>query len=283
MNSFEVLQLERRDFVNHFASEYSKQLLESATDKNLVDAVLYSLNGNGKRFRPVLGLFFAEAFGAAPNLVMPWCFAVEMVHTYSLIHDDLPCMDNDDFRRGQPTNHKVFGEANALLAGDALLTESFLLIAKSYQERPSLAVELIKILSTNAGINGMIGGQSLDIKIKSESFTQKDLLNIQINKTAALIRAITHGVALVIGLPAEQVAQSRIFGESLGLAFQIKDDWLDSQDKIEPASWPHLIGLEKTNKYLQDVSNESMQTLKNLNIHSGPLFSLINYNLERLQ
>ncbi|MGZ5278926.1 MAG: polyprenyl synthetase family protein [Pseudobdellovibrionaceae bacterium] len=249
----------------------------------LKESIAYSYQRGGKRFRPVLALLVAETFAVHPQRVLAWSMAVEMIHTYSLIHDDLPCMDNDDFRRGEPTNHKKFGETTALLAGDALLTEAFSLIAQSYKDEPDIGLQLIAMLSQAAGLFGMVGGQAIDLEFHQQKPSFSDLEQMHLMKTGALIRVSAEGSALLCGLPVEKVNLCREFGEHLGLAFQIQDDLIDAKEKLEPGSFPAVLGLEQTEKYLADLNQTALQNLADLGITHGPLKELVHYNQNRTQ
>ncbi len=247
----------------------------------LKDSIAYSYSRGGKRFRPVLSLLIAESFAVHPQRVLPWALAVEMIHTYSLIHDDLPCMDNDDFRRGEPTNHKKFGETTALLAGDALLTEAFSQIANSYKDDPNVGLKLVALLSQAAGLFGMVGGQAIDLEFQKQKPNFQDLEQMHLMKTGALIRVSAEGAAFVCGLPVEKVELCRQFGENLGLAFQIQDDLLDAKEKEEPGSFPAVLGHEQTERYLTDLTQRCLQSLKDLGITEGSLTELVLYNQSR--
>ena len=192
----------------------------------LIEAMRYSLLAGGKRLRPIFVLDFCRMCGGDWRAAAPFAAAVEMIHTYSLIHDDLPCMDDDDLRRGKPTNHKVYGEAVAVLAGDALLTEAFSLIA-SAPYSAEVRIRATQVLAECAGALGMVGGQILDIQSETRECTDQEVLNIQERKTGALIKA-----ACVLGVLAgcgseEQIVWASKFARHLGLAFQIRDDILD--------------------------------------------------------
>ena len=194
--------------------------------QELFSAMRYSLLAGGKRLRPILALDFCRMCGGDWKTAAPFAAAVEMIHTYSLIHDDLPCMDNDDFRRGKPTNHKVYGEAIAVLAGDALLTAAFSYIAKASLSADA-RIEAVSVLAEYAGELGMVGGQVLDIKSEERSCTEQEVLDIQSRKTGALIKAACLlGVIAGNGTAAQKTAATD-FAHHLGLAFQIRDDVLD--------------------------------------------------------
>lgn len=192
----------------------------------IIEAMKYSLLAGGKRLRPIFVLDFCRMCGGDWKAAAPFAAALEMIHTYSLIHDDLPCMDNDDLRRGKPTNHKVYGEAIAVLAGDGLLTEAFSMIASAPFDA-EIRIRAISVLAEYAGVLGMVGGQVLDIQSESRACTEQEVLNIQDRKTGALIKA-----ACVLGVLAgdgseEQIVWATKFARHLGLAFQIRDDILD--------------------------------------------------------
>ena len=197
-----------------------------APQKKLFDAMRYSLLAGGKRLRPVMVLAFCELCGGNAENVLPFAAALEMVHTYSLIHDDLPCMDNDDYRRGKLTNHRVFGEATAVLAGDALLTAAFgqLASAKLPAER---IVEAVRVLSLCAGEMGMVGGQVLDMDAEMRICTEQEVIDIQSRKTGALISAACQLGVIAAGGSSKQQTAAAQYADSLGLAFQIQDDILD--------------------------------------------------------
>ncbi len=239
--------------------------------KKLFDAMRYSLLAGGKRLRPVMLLDFCKMSGGAVKSAMPLAAAIEMVHTYSLIHDDLPSMDNDDFRRGNPTNHKVYGEAVAILAGDALLTAAFEFAAKAELE-PAAQVRAIRVLAECAGCTGMVGGQVLDIMSEERACTEREILDVQIRKTGALIRAAClMGVIAAGGTGAQQEA-AVIFADHLGLAFQIRDDMLDvigSAEKLGKAvgtdetknTFVRLYGLERCEELVREHTQIAIDAL----------------------
>lgn len=199
---------------------------DSEPQQKLFSAMRYSLLAGGKRLRPALVFDFCRMCGGAWEQAAPFAAAVEMVHTYSLIHDDLPCMDNDDYRRGMPTNHKVYGEATAVLAGDGLLTAAFSQLA-SAPFSAEARIRAVGVLSSRAGETGMVGGQILDMDSEERACTEREILDIQSRKTGALIQA-----ACVLGViagdgTARQEEAAAAFASHLGLAFQIRDDMLD--------------------------------------------------------
>jgi len=254
-------------------------------DSDLTKAVRYSLWQKGKRFRPTLAILLAEEFGVSPRQVMPVAIAVEMIHTYSLIHDDLPCMDDDDIRRGEPTNHKVYGEALALLAGDALQAEAFRVVALGYQDRPEIGLKVISLLGEAAGALGMVGGQALDMSFERHPDLAQNvdgLLQMHALKTGALIRVACEGAAVAMGLPARTQQLCRELGASIGLAFQLKDDLLDSsENQLEPGSLPAAIGLAATEQRLKQTTEHANELLRQLGRPEGPLHNLVRYNYDR--
>lgn len=199
---------------------------DTAPQKELFQAMRYSLLAGGKRLRPIFVFDFCRMCGGDWEKAVPFAAAIEMVHTYSLIHDDLPCMDNDDYRRGKLTNHKVFGEALAVLAGDGLLTAAFSQIAKAPFSAES-KIQAVEILSDCAGEMGMVGGQVLDMKSEQRQCTKQEVLDIQSRKTGALIRASCILGVIAAGGDAAQLTAADQFAANLGLAFQIRDDMLD--------------------------------------------------------
>ncbi len=213
-----------RQMVDDFLS---KQFLENADHKVLLDAMRYSLLAGGKRIRPLLVMAFCEACGNDLTITaLPAAAALEMLHCYSLIHDDLPCMDDDDFRRGKPTNHKVYGEAIATLAGDALLTASFRYLAE-VDITAVQRIECIKVLSLAAGESGMVAGQTLDLLGETRSLNDTELRKLHRCKTGALIAAACKIGTIIGGGTDAQITAAEEFGYHLGLAFQIRDDILD--------------------------------------------------------
>jgi geranylgeranyl diphosphate synthase type II len=194
--------------------------------QTIMESMRYSLLAGGKRLRPIFVLDFCRMCGGDWQAAAPFAAALEMIHTYSLIHDDLPCMDNDDLRRGKPTNHKVYGEAMAVLAGDGLLTEAFTMLA-SAPFSAEIRIRAVQVLAECAGALGMVGGQVLDILSEQRQCNEQEIINIQSRKTGALIKA-----ACILGVVAgngtqEQIEAADAFAENLGLAFQIRDDMLD--------------------------------------------------------
>lgn len=214
----------RRHVERYLETYYAR--FRNEPQKILFDSMDYSLLAGGKRLRSMLLLEFCHMVGGDWKKALPFAAAIEMIHTYSLIHDDLPCMDNDDFRRGKPTNHKVYGETMAILAGDALLTDAFT-VASSASLPAESVLQAIQVLSECAGSLGMVGGQVLDIQSEDRLFTEQEVLDIQTRKTGALIRAACAMGAIAGGATPEQYDAACQYAAGLGLAFQIRDDMLD--------------------------------------------------------
>lgn len=220
--------------------------------ESLVNAMSYSLLNAGKRVRPVLTLEFARLCGGNYDHAIPAACAVECIHTYSLIHDDLPCMDDDDFRRGKPSCHKAFDEATALLAGDALLTMAFELIANAQDIAPENKAAAIGVLAKNSGMCGMIGGQVIDIESEGKEPELQNMINMFKGKTCALIQAACTMGCIVAGATKEQIAAADTYGYELGMAFQIIDDVLDTIGDFEKVGKP--IGSDAEKQKANSVS-----------------------------
>ena len=269
---------------------------ESAPPETLHRAMRYSVFAGGKRLRPVLVIAGAEAVGGNMAAVMPTACAVEMIHTYSLIHDDLPAMDNDDFRRGAPTNHKVFGEALAILAGDALLTLAFRLLADNVpatSSGPRLRDVLVEIADA-AGSPGMVGGQVADIECEGKPADAEIVDYIHTHKTAALIRASIRAGAILSGATPAQLAALGVVGGALGLAFQIMDDILDvtatteelgktaGKDQAQQkATYPAVHGIEASRRRAQALVAEAHAVLAPFGPRALPLCALGTFMIDR--
>jgi geranylgeranyl diphosphate synthase type II len=245
----------------------------------LYESMSYSTNSGGKRFRPVLCLWSYETLGHDPIVALPFAAAIEMIHCYSLIHDDLPCMDNDDLRRGKPSNHKAFDEATALLAGTTLLTEAIGLVATTYE--PAKSKSLVEALCRASGFVGMCGGQAIDI-FKSDKLTTHDLDTLHSLKTGAMIAIAAEGAAILAQAPSEKSEALKKYAELLGLAFQVADDVLDyDPENIEPASYPAVVGIEETKKYLNELTLKATDQLSIFGDKASALKTLALYNQNR--
>ena len=247
----------------YIRERFGARMRERGVPEGLLAAMEYSLMAGGKRLRPCLCLSFAELFGASRASVMPFAAGFELIHTYSLIHDDLPAMDDDDLRRGRPSNHKVFGEAGAILAGDGLLTEAFGCMSRTW---PAIAAELglpaLAEAARAAGAAGMVGGQMLDMEFTArQGISLAELAHMQALKTGALITSSCVCGAILAGAAEDGVARAREYGEAVGAAFQIVDDILDevgdeatigkpvgSDREQGKTTYPSLVGLDESRR-----------------------------------
>jgi len=282
------------DYLTRRATEVNQWLdallpSEATPPTRLHRAMRYSLMAGGKRLRPILVLAAGESFGASTDNLMPAACAIEMIHTYSLIHDDLPAMDNDDLRRGRPTCHKAFDEATAILAGDALLTQAFRVLAA---ELPHLNAErqlrVIREISNAAStIDGMIGGQMADIESEGQPVDETTLEYIHRSKTGALITAPVVVGGLIAGASEPELDKLRAYGQRIGLAFQIADDILDVTSTSEQlgktagkdlaahkATYPALHGVEQSEARMQQLVSEAIDIVAGLGQDAGRLAEL---------
>ncbi|MBQ3105675.1 MAG: polyprenyl synthetase family protein [Lachnospiraceae bacterium] len=276
---------------------------EEGYQKTVIEAMNYSLLAGGKRLRPLLTTESAAVFGGSRKRVAPFAAALEMIHTYSLVHDDLPAMDNDAYRRGKPTTHVKYGEAMAILAGDGLLNLAFETAAGALTEEGLSAEELaragkaLSVLAAKAGIYGMIGGQTADIEAEALSpgeATKERLLFIHTHKTAALIQAAMMTGAILAGAGEEDIDKMARIGYNIGVAFQIQDDILDvtsslevlgkmtgSDEKNEKVTYVTLEGLEQAGKEVARLSEEALKLLASLPGDTGFLRRLTEYLITR--
>ncbi|MCC6730365.1 MAG: polyprenyl synthetase family protein [Chthonomonadales bacterium] len=266
-----------------------------ATPTRLQEAIRYSVLAPGKRLRPVLLLASAEAVGGDPRDVLPTACALECIHAFSLIHDDLPCMDDDDYRRGRPTSHRVFGEAVALLAGDALLALAFELVAaNAATSAPERVVPALALIARASGTRGMVGGQVLDMESEGRDVDGQTLEYIHAHKTGALLSASAVVGALLCGASEEQLQALRLYGRHIGLAFQIADDILDvvgDESKLGKrvggdarqgkATYPRLHGLEESRRRACAESERAVEALAAFGPGADPLRAIARYIVER--
>ena len=247
---------------------------EESLYRTVWEAMRYSLLVGGKRIRPVLTLAFAELCGGSAQQALPFACAVEMVHTYSLIHDDLPCMDDDDLRRGKPTNHKVFGEAMALLAGDGLLTRAFEQ-ALAFSGPSSDAVRGASVLARCAGASGMVGGQCVDLSAQGKEVDLSLLQQMDQGKTVALISAACQMGCIAAGAGDGQLEAARRYAEGLGMAFQIRDDILDVEgdaktlgknvgmdSALDKRNYVSLLGVEEAQRLVESYTDQAISALE---------------------
>lgn len=283
------------------------QLVEDALDQylpqattlpaSLHESMRYSVFAGGKRLRPVLMLAACEAVGGDVEMVLPAACAIEMIHSYSLIHDDLPAMDDDDLRRGQPTNHKVYGEALAILAGDGLLTEAFVLLSNpdcAGALSTDVRCQVIHLLARNAGSLGMVGGQVVDMESEGKDVNLPTLEYIHTHKTGALICAAVESGALIGAATDDQYQSLRRYGQAAGLAFQVADDILDivaEQDVLGKdvgsdqargkATYPALIGLAESRARARELRDIALTALDSFGDSARPLREIAGYIIDR--
>jgi len=267
---------------------------QTGPESKVVEAMRYSLFAGGKRLRPILCLAASEAVGGQTEPAMPAGCALEMIHTYSLIHDDLPAMDDDDLRRGKPTNHKVFGEAIAILAGDALLTEAFVLLSDYHSLMPERALRVVGVIAKAASYRGMVGGQVVDMLSQNKPADLETVQQMHSRKTAALIAAATESGALAGRGSEAQVAALARYGRGIGLAFQIADDILDIEGDTEllgkttgsdeargKVTYPAAVGLERSRQAANEMVKDALAALEGFDDRANPLRSLAHYIITR--
>lgn len=262
--------------------------------KTIYEAMRYSVFAGGKRLRPVLMLSFCEMCGGDVNEALPFACAMEMIHTYSLIHDDLPAMDNDDLRRGMPTSHIKYGEATAILAGDALLNRAFEVVSAYDGKYPERALKAINILALSSGTEGMIGGQVADIESEGRGITLDELRYLHLGKTGAIIRSACTIGTLMGGGNDEEIKAADEFAKNLGIAFQIQDDILDVEGTEEELGKPigsdkeenkntyvSLLGLEKSKELSKEYSKRAKDALAVFGDRAEFLKELTDYLVNR--
>lgn len=277
---------------------YVSQILTSPNEEysRLYESMNYSLLMGGKRIRPIITKAVIEALGGSWEAHKDVICAIELIHTYSLIHDDLPAMDNDDYRRGKLTNHRVYGDGMAVLAGDGLLTYAFELVSKNTSLQPEQIVAIIQSLAKGAGPSGMVGGQSFDLESEGKELPLEELVVLHKGKTGALFTtAVEIGLIIMIA-PADLRASYLSYADYLGLLFQITDDILDvvgtqeelgktpgSDERQHKATYVSILGLEEAKARAQEVADLALQALQTSNRTSPVLEGLITYLMERTQ
>ncbi len=288
---------EKKDLIDSFIKSYFSF---SFKPDILYDSIKYSLLVGGKRLRPILCIASHEACGGNIENIVPYATAIEFIHTYSLIHDDLPAMDNDDLRRGKPTNHKVFGEGIAILAGDGLLTEAFYLLSNNINKssaisnQPLAVLRVIREIAMAAGIHGMVGGQAQDLLSEDEEPDGETLSFIHSHKTAALITASVRAGAILANCSEQELSRFTKYGYNIGLAFQIIDDILDvegetevigkpkgSDEKKGKMTYPRLYGIEGSKERARDLINNAIEELRPFDEKADPLREIALYMLKR--
>ncbi len=282
-----------------------KRIVDSALEEHLpkqtgfsyeiAESMRYTLFAGGKRLRPVLCMASAETVGGSADIVLPVACAIEMIHTYSLIHDDLPSMDNDDYRRGKPSNHKIFGEGLAVLAGDALLTEAFCLLSGGIRDlSPEKNLSIIHEISTAAGFQGMIGGQVADLRAEGKKVNMESVDYIHTHKTQALITSSIRAGAIAAGAGEDDMRALSEYGRNAGLAFQIADDMLDIESSREvlgkntgsdegrkKATYPSLIGLEESREKTRILVENALSAINRFDERAEPLRMIATFIAER--
>jgi geranylgeranyl diphosphate synthase type II len=284
----------KRKLIDSFLKKYiSSKKKDKECPGHLSEAMSYALAAGGKRVRPILCIAGYEAVGGRSDKILPVAASLELIHTYSLIHDDLPSMDDDDFRRNQPATHKVYGEATAILAGDALLTDAFHMISQS-GAKPKTLVNIISELSRASGPGGMVGGQTMDIILEGKKAKKKELHYIHTHKTGALITASVRIGALMAETTPARLNALTSYGENIGLAFQVIDDILDVTGTKEELgksagadgargknTYPSIFGLDKSQSIAEDLIHDSLESIKRLNHRAEPLAEIARYILSR--
>lgn len=278
------------DFLGNYIASKKKQ---RDCPRILCEAMGYALMAGGKRVRPILSMASYEAVGGKAKSIIPIAGSLELIHTYSLIHDDLPAMDDDDFRRNKPTAHKVFGEGMAILAGDALLTDAFNLVSRT-KANPQTLAKVISELSYGAGPEGMVGGQTVDLMLEGTKAKKKEVIYIHTHKTGALITASVRIGAIMADCSPAKLKTLTEYGEKVGLAFQIVDDILDiistkeemgkttgSDDARGKNTYPSIFGLKESQKIAEKLVNDSLKSIKSLNKKAEPLAEIAKYIISR--
>ncbi|MDO5009614.1 MAG: polyprenyl synthetase family protein [Intestinibacter bartlettii] len=281
-------------YIEDLLKEYMPK--EEGYQNTIFKAMNYSLSAGGKRLRPILTLEASKIVGGNEKDAIPFAMAIEMIHTYSLIHDDLPAMDNDDFRRGKPTNHKVFGDGMATLAGDALLNYAFEIMLRESigKKNPDIRLKAIYEIARGAGIYGMIGGQVVDIESEDKAIEKEKLDFIHMNKTAAMIVGCMRAGAIIGYASEEDLQNITKYAKNIGLAFQIVDDILDivgdtkilgkpvgSDLENHKSTYPALIGLDESRKVAINLIEEAKDSIKKLSGDTSFLEGLADYIISR--
>jgi geranylgeranyl diphosphate synthase type II len=284
---------EKREIIDKALDKYLPPI--DGMEGRVVEAARYSLFAGGKRLRPILCIAAHEACGGSSKALLPVACALEMIHTYSLIHDDLPAMDNDDFRRGKPTNHKVFGEAVAILAGDLLLTYAFELMAEhGLEDRSGAVMRVIHIIARASGFKGMVGGQMIDLACEGKEVDVPTVEYMHARKTGALITASVQAGAILAGASESEIERMGRYGRHLGLAFQITDDLLDvtgsfeemgktpgSDDRKGKRTYPFLVGIEESRRLAREHVERALDAISGYDDRANPLRAIAFYVLNR--
>ncbi len=288
---------ERKAIIDRALEGYLKECIQQP--QTLHRAMRYGVFSGGKRFRPILTLAAGELFGAKHKSLLPFACALELIHAYSIIHDDLPALDDDDLRRGEPANHKVFGEGVALLAGDALLTEAFHWMSRPRVVKtlgPKLILELIHEISHGAGVGGMVGGQVIDLEAEGREVDIATVEYIHVRKTGALIHTAARIGARIGRASPREFRRINRYAEFLGLAFQITDDILDSQgqpgergemktgdSERKKATYPSIVGLPTARSRVQELLQQCIKEIEPFRKKGDPLRGIAHYVGQRVK
>ncbi len=246
----------------------------------LFESMEYAFFGAGKRIRPTLTIEFAKMLGGSTEAALAPALAVELIHNYSLVHDDLPCMDNDDERRGKPSTHKAYGEATALLCGDALLTEAFAVVCKSEHLTPKAKAEAVLMLSECAGVRGMIGGQQIDLSGESKRLTEREHRKMNALKTGALIKCAALLGCIAAGADEKAFEAARAYAENIGLAFQVTDDLLDMGEEDNKTTYLTFMSAEQARSYARELTDKAISAIEGYK-SSEALISLARFLQDR--
>ena len=265
--------------VNNSLGYYVKKYKESPGI--LKEAIEYSIENSGKRFRPILCLLTAKSLGNDYKMVLPTACAIEFIHTYSLIHDDLPSIDNDDLRRGKPTCHKKFGEDIAILAGDALFAEAFNIIIKYQIADDRTKIKILEEIAGASGASGMVAGQRVDVYFTGKKISKKKLEYIHRNKTGKMITACVRCAAILCGVSSDYLKKFTEYSENLGLAFQITDDILDVTSDNRINTFPNIWGISKSKEIARDRIDKAIAIIKSMDIDYEWLAKIANFLLAR--
>ncbi len=291
---FKDVLKEKIDYIETLLNEYMPK--EEGYQKTIMQAMNYSLKAGGKRLRPILTIESCKIVGGCEEDAIPFAIAIEMIHTYSLIHDDLPALDNDDLRRGKPTNHKVYGDAMATLAGDALLNYAFeVMLSSSIDKKDSNRyLKAINEVAKHAGIYGMIGGQVVDVESEDKIIDKEKLDFIHLNKTAAMIVGSMRAGAIIGGANEDELQKVTKYANNIGLAFQIVDDILDivgNEEKLgkpigsdiqnHKSTYPSLVGIEKSREIAKSLIKEGKLNIDELSSDTNFLNQLGDYIISR--
>jgi geranylgeranyl diphosphate synthase type II len=286
---------ERKILVNGALKKFMPE--PSGLEADVIRAMNYTVFAGGKRIRPVLCIAGAEAVGGSADRVLPVACGIELIHSYSLIHDDLPALDDDDFRRGKPTNHKVFGEATALLAGDGLLTLAFNLMARyglGEGVDRKLLLRVIDLIASAAGYNGMVGGQVVDVSYEGKEQDPRLVEYIHTHKTGALVAASVTAGTILAGGNEDEVKSINTYGQQIGLAFQIADDILNvegdsdiigkgigSDKKRGKMTYPAVFGTTESKRIQEELIDHAIEALKEFDEKADPLRDIARYIIKR--